>query len=113
MHYTTPNWGGFTGIVAYSSNPTTTDGDMVAGAGYPEYGSQGARLEPEPQLRRGQLAGRLQLLELEARWRHCRRCSVPGSAALTTMLGAANQVAHRLYGDYTFGFGLKIGLAWD
>jgi predicted porin len=36
-----------------------------------------------------------------------------GSAALTTMFGTANQVAHRLYGYYVFGFGLKVGLAWD
>jgi predicted porin len=34
-------------------------------------------------------------------------------AAVTATLGTANQVAHRLYGDYTFGFGLKIGLAVD
>ncbi len=36
IHYTTPNWGGFTGIIAYSTNPTTTDGDMIAGAGSSE-----------------------------------------------------------------------------
>jgi predicted porin len=29
------------------------------------------------------------------------------------MLGSANQVAHRLYGHYAFGFGLKVGLAVD
>jgi predicted porin len=39
--------------------------------------------------------------------------SLAGLATVTTLLGTSNQVAHRLYGHYEFGFGLKVGLAFD
>ncbi len=34
-------------------------------------------------------------------------------AGVTASLATANQESHRLYGHYEFGFGLKVGLAWD
>jgi len=36
-----------------------------------------------------------------------------GAASTAGASGTTNQVAHRLYGHYVFGFGLKLGLAWD
>jgi predicted porin len=118
VHYTTPNWGGFTGIIAYSSNPIGTDGDMVAGAGTLAANRKGRAWNLNPNY-------------AAANWQvgYSYWNSKPdgGTAAFPTAVaiaaggisgaaaasGTTNQIGHRLYGDYTFGFGLKIGLAWD
>jgi predicted porin len=112
VHYTTPNWSGFTGIIAYSSNPTTTDGDMVAGSGTLNTDRKGRAWNLNPSY-------------AAANWRvgYSYWNSKPdgGTATATSLTLAgvsaafptANQEAHRLYGHYEFGFGLKVGLAWD
>ncbi len=115
VHYTTPNWGGFTGIIAYSSNPTTTDGDMVAGAGTLNTDRKGRawNLNPSYAAANWRVGYSYWNSKPDGGTTVPAAVPAPGSAALTTMLGSANQVAHRVYGHYTFGFGLKIGLAWD
>jgi len=115
VHYTTPNWGGFTGIIAYSSNPTTTDGDMVAGTGTLNTDRKGRawNLNPNYAAANWQVGYSYWNSKPDGGTTVPAAAPVPGSAALATMLGTANQVAHRLYGYYSFGFGLKVGLAWD
>jgi len=123
IHYTTPNWGGFTGIIAYSSNPTTTDGDMAAagtttGAGTLNTDRKGRawNLNPNYAAANWQVG--------YSYWNSkpdggtvlpTAVSTVPLSALaqLTAAVGSANQTSHRLYGHYVFGFGLKVGLAWD
>jgi predicted porin len=118
VHYTTPNWGGFTGIIAYSSNPIGTEGDMVAGTGTLNSNRKGRAWNLNPNY-------------AAANWQvgYSYWNSKPdgGTAAFPTAVaiaasgissgaaasGTTNQVGNRLYGDYTFGFGLKIGLAVD
>jgi predicted porin len=101
VHYTTPNWGGFTGIVAYSSNPIATEGDIGSA------------------IRKG-YAWNLNPSYAAANWQigYSFWKSKPDGGLTTATPGpttsaAADQRAHRLYGNYTFGFGLKAGLAWD
>jgi predicted porin len=118
VHYTTPNWSGFTGIIAYSSNPTTTDGDMVAGAGTLNTDRKGRAWNLNPNY----AAANWQVGYSYWNSKPDGGTAVPtaapastlaGLATLGTMFGTANQVAHRLYGHYEFGFGLKVGLAVD
>jgi predicted porin len=93
VHYTTPNWGGFTMIVAYSSSPVgaaTNDTDMAA-AGIRK--GRGWNLNPN-------FAG--------SNWQigYSYLSAKPDGAL------AGEQRGDRLYGSYRWG-GLKIGLAWD
>jgi predicted porin len=118
LHYTTPNWGGFTGIIAYSSNPTTTDGDMVAGAGTLSDDRKGRAWNLNPNYAAANWQVGYSYWNSKPDGGTTVPAAVPASsiaglATLTTMLGTSNQVAHRLYGHYEFGFGLKVGLAWD
>jgi predicted porin len=115
VHYTTPNWSGITGIIAYSSNPTTVDGDMVAGAGSLNTDRKGRawNLNPNYAAANWRVGYSYWNSKPDGGTTVPAAAPAPGSAALTTMLGSANQVAHRLYGSYEFGFGLKVGLAWD
>jgi predicted porin len=106
VRYLTPNWGGFTGIIAYSSSPIGQDADI----GNPAANS----------IRRGN-AWNLNPNYAASNWQvgYSFWKSKPdfgtGAAAITTAAAAAaaDQTGHRLYGHYVFGFGLKVGLAWD
>lgn len=115
LHYTTPNWSGFTGIIAYSSNPTATEGDMVAGAGSLNTDRKGRawNLNPNYAAANWQVGYSYWNSKPDGGTTVPAAAPAAGSAALTTMFGTANQVGHRLYGHYVFGFGLKIGLAVD
>ena len=118
VHYTTPNWGGFTGIIAYSSNPTTTDGDMVAGAGTLNTDRKGRAWNLNPNYAAANWQVGYSYWNSKPDGGTTSTAAVPpvslaGLATVTTLLGTANQVAHRLYGHYEFGFGLKVGLAVD
>jgi predicted porin len=109
VHYTTPNWSGFTGIIAYSSNPTTTDGDMVAGTG---------TLNTDRKGRAWNLNPNYAAANWQVGYSYWNSKPDGGStsatpATVTGAFGTANQIGHRLYGRYEFGFGLKVGLAWD
>jgi len=102
VHYTTPNWGGFTGIIAYSSNAAGTDVDIGSG------------------VRKG-YAWSLNPNYSAANWQvgysfYTSKPDGGNTAAVitnSTQLGGTDQKSNRLYGNYTFGFGLKVGLAWD
>jgi predicted porin len=93
VHYTTPNWGGFTLIAAYSSNAKAQDADL-AGA-----------------VRKGR-AWHLNPNMAGANWQvgysYWSGKDDGGGNAIAT----GNQRGDRLYGSYRWG-GFKIGLAWD
>ena len=91
VHYTTPNWGGFTGVVAYSFNPVAAaEADLTTG------------------IRKGYAWNVAPTFE-------GRNFTVGYSywsqkADATTVAG--NQRGDRLFGSYRWG-GFRIGLAWD
>jgi predicted porin len=105
LHYTTPNWGGFTGIIAYSSNPFAAEGDV--GTTQDIRKGNAWTINPNYSAANWQVG--------YSYWRAkpdggMTTLASPGSSA---QLAATDQRSHRLYGNYTFGFGLKIGIAWD
>jgi predicted porin len=91
VHYTTPNWGGFTGIVAYSfSGPPATEADINSA------------------IRRGYAWNVAPTFE-------GRNFTVGYSYWTQKADGAAvnsNQRGDRLFGSYRWG-GFRIGAAWD
>jgi predicted porin len=93
VHYTTPNWGGFTMIAAYSSNPKGQDADLGAAVRK----GRAWNLNPNMQGSNWQIG--------YSYW------SGKDDAGANT-IAAGDQRADRLYGSYTWG-GFKIGLAWD
>lgn len=93
IHYLSPNWGGFTMIGVYSSNPTGTDADIGSGV---RKGSAW-NLNPNYQARWGQVG--------YSYW-----TSKPDAA--TGTLASGNQRGDRLYGSFKWG-GFKFGLAFD
>jgi predicted porin len=95
VHYTTPNWGGFTLIAAYSSTgATAAESDIGSGI-------------------RDGYAWNLNPNFAAANWQigYSYWNSKPDAGGNT--LATGNQRGDRLYGSYTFPMGLKIGLAWD
>jgi predicted porin len=89
VHYTTPNWGGFTMIVAHSSNPSAQDADLGAAVRK----GRAWNLNPNFQGSNFQVG--------YSYW----SSKVDGALA-------GEQRGDRLYGSYSWG-GLKVGLAWD
>jgi predicted porin len=89
VHYTTPNWGGFTAIVAYSSNATATDADQLSAVRK----GRAWNFNPNYQASNFQVGYSF--------W-----SSKPDGAL------AGEQRGDRLYGSFTWG-GFKVGLAWD
>lgn len=96
VHYTTPNWGGFTAIVAYSSNPGGSDADL----GSPNRKGSGWNVNPNFAAANWQIG--------YSYW--SAKPDVQAAAVATTVM---KQRGDRLYGSYVFPFGLKIGAAWD
>jgi predicted porin len=116
VHYTTPNWGGFTGIIAYSSNPGGNETDIGNTASQSIRRGNAWNLNPNYAAANWQVG--------YSYWRSkpdsgmatnvaALATTLAGISGIATAFGGSDQRAHRVYGDYTFGFGLKIGLAWD
>ncbi len=104
IHYTTPNWGGFTLIAAYSANPSAAEGDIASGV------RKGSAWKLNPNM-----AGPNWQVGYSY-WRA--KPDGVGAAGLTYAASGFPAFAHdqrgdRLYGSYTFPMGFKIGLAWD
>ncbi|MEK6245793.1 MAG: porin [Pseudomonadota bacterium] len=93
IHYTTPNWGGFTVIGAYSSNAKGADADIGSGT------RKGRALNFAPTFQRGPFVGG---------YSYWRGKDDAGGNTLAT----GDQRGDRLFGSYKFG-GFKIGLAFD
>ncbi|TAK43564.1 MAG: porin, partial [Betaproteobacteria bacterium] len=90
MHYTTPNWGGFYAVVAYSTNPTAAEADIGSGA------RKGRAWNIAPTL-----AGSNYQIGYSY-WSQ----KADGAGA------GSDQRGDRLFGSYKWG-GFKVGLAWD
>jgi predicted porin len=111
IHYTTPNWGGFTMVAAYSTSPNPAG--AVAGVG-----AAGSVTESDigSAVRRGHAwnlnpnfdAGNWQVGY--SYWTQKNDGGI-GAAALATTAGG-DQRSDRLYGSFKIA-GFKIGLAWD
>ncbi len=91
IHYTTPNWGGFSMVAAYSSS-----------------GGGGADADTGSGIRRGR-AWNLAPVYAANNWTvgYSYWTSKPDAAL------AGEQRGDRLFGSYKFPMGFKIGLAWD
>src|SRR5262249_37173058 len=95
VHYTSPDWGGFTVIAAYSSNPNANANDADIGTGIRR--GRAWNLNPNMQGSNYQVG--------YSYW-----TSKNDAGANTIALG--DQRGDRLYGSYVWG-GFKVGLAWD
>jgi predicted porin len=109
VHYTTPNWGGFTAILAYSSNPGGQETDINSGIR-----KGGAwNFNPNFAARNWQIGYSYWEAKPDGTGSlNPQIITGTGSAAIAAT-AAVNQRADRLYGSYVFPFGLKVGLAWD
>jgi len=95
VHYTTPNWGGFSMVAAYSSSGSGgNDADIASG------------------VRKGS-AWNLAPVYAANNWTvgYSYWRSKPDAGGNT--LATGDQRGDRLFGSYKFPMGLKIGLAWD
>jgi predicted porin len=104
IHYTTPNWGGFTMIVAYSANPNAAEADIASGV------RKGSAWNLNPNF-----AGKDWQVGYSY-WRAKPDGAGAAGGTYQTAGGVAtlvhDQRGDRLYGSYRWG-GFKIGLAWD
>ncbi len=115
IRWFSPNWKGFTAVVAYSTNPyAAAEADIASST------RKGYRLEYCAAVQRQELGRRLQLVRGQERWcgraSACRRgCprglggGIGGTAAFTAPLEGTSW---RVNGHYQWG-GLRIGLVWD
>jgi predicted porin len=94
VHYLSPNWSGFTFILAYTSNMSAQDADIASGVGK----GSGWNFNPNFQGSNWQIG--------YSYWD-----SKPDAGGATFATG--KQRGDRLYGSYVFPMGLKLGLAWD
>jgi len=115
VHYLSPNWSGFTFILAYSSNQFNTEADIggstAAGANTIRKGSAW-NFNPNFAAANWQVG--------YSYWDAKPDFTGPLVAQLNASYGSAvataapvNQRGDRFYGSYVFPFGLKIGLAYD
>jgi predicted porin len=100
IHYTTPNWGGFTAILAYSANATGAEADLTAA---PRKG-RAWHFNPNYAASNWQIGYSYWSSKNDA---NATAASITGVPAV-----AGDQRGDRLYGSYTWG-GLKLGFAWD
>jgi predicted porin len=92
VHYTTPNWGGFTGVVAYSFNSPGPEADIGS------TGRKGYAWNVAPTFE-----GRNFTIGYSY-WN--------SKADANSIAANVNQRGDRLFGSYRWG-GFRIGLAWD
>jgi predicted porin len=98
VKYETPNWSGFSGILAWSANPVgSTEADMINPAPAGGSSRKGSGWNINPKYSNG---------PFEAEWSYWRaKPDAPG--ALT-----ADQVGDSLNGKYSIG-GFKFGVGWN
>jgi predicted porin len=118
VHYTTPNWGGFTAIVAYSANPTAAETDIGSGI------RKGRAWNVNPNFQGANWQVGYSYWTSKNDGVVTTTCPagtvttvngvgtvVCGAGGVSTT-AATDQRGDRLYGSYTWG-GFKFGLAWD
>lgn len=100
IHYTTPNWSGFTAILAYSANATGAEADLVSAVRK----GRAWHFNPNYAAANWQVG--------YSYWSSKNDANTTGASITGILPVAGDQRGDRLYGSYTWG-GLKIGLAWD
>ena len=129
VHYLSPNWSGFTFILAYSSNPAATESDIssglrkggawnfnpnFAGANWQVgYSYWDAKPDGPAALINGFATGACGSTPGVPLTAAACNAATTGATTGTSIPAVANQRGDRLYGSYVFPFGLKIGAAWD
>ncbi len=108
IHYTSPNWGGFTVIGAYSTNPNPTGGGTAAGGVSESDIGSGVRRGRAFHINPNYAAANWQI-----GWSYwdSKNDGGIGAATLATV-GGGDQRSNRLYGSFKWA-GFKLGLAWD
>jgi predicted porin len=111
VHYTTPNWGGFSGIVAYSFNPNAPEADINSAAttnttrkGY------AWNIAPTFEARNFTIGYSYWSSKADNRQQTPATLGIAGGGA--NIIGNENQRGDRLFGSYRWG-GFRIGAAWD
>jgi predicted porin len=100
VHYATPNWAGFTLIVAHSTAPGANSQETDTGSGTRK--GRAWNLQPSFEFTNGRLGYSFWDARFDA----------PGAATAAAQLASADQRGHRLHGSYRWR-GFKVGLAWD
>jgi len=100
IHYTTPNWGGLTLIVAHSTAPGANSQEADTGSDTRK--GRAWNLHPNFEFANGQVGYSFWDAKFDA----------PTAATAAAQLASADQRGHRLYGSYGWR-GFKVGLAWD
>jgi len=118
IHYTTPNWGGFTMIAAYSSNPGGQDGDISALNSSASNARKGYAWNLNPNFAAANWQVGYSYWQSKPDYNGGILANGGIGAAAVAALGLTaptpiNERSDRLYGSYVFPFGLKIGGAWD
>ncbi|MGE5385157.1 MAG: porin [Betaproteobacteria bacterium] len=106
VKYDTPNWGGFSGIVGYSFNPTGNEGN----ASYVNTGYATGSFAPAANNKYNKgdawnVVGRYNNGPINAFVSYYEQTNEGADRA--------GQESYRLGGDYAFPFGLKVGLDYD
>ena len=118
IHYTTPNFGGFTAIVAYSTGPTgsATGQPNVSNVGAPV--GLGATAAQQSDLASGIRKGNAVNINpnyAAANWQvgySYWNMKPDGGQTISASPAQLDQRSNRLYGSFKIA-GFKIGLAWD
>jgi len=118
IHYTSPNWSGFSVVAAYSTSPnpgSATTGTAAAAGGAAGIGANGSITESDigSTIRKGSaffLNPNYEASNWQAGWSYWNSKPDTGTAVLG--VGASDQLSNRLYGSFKIA-GFKIGLAWD
>jgi predicted porin len=104
LMWDSPNWNGFTGRLAYSTSFAANEGSGrgTSGAGNPGGGNAwtGAL-----RYNNGPWAAGLSYWNADGETRHIGTATAPNTKN--------DQTSTRLWLGYTFGMGLKLGIAWD
>ena len=106
VHYLSPNWGGFTVIGAYSSNPGAQEADI----GTTARKGRAWNFNPNYAAANWQVGYSYWHSKPDA------AVSTPaqvGGGSVIAVAAPVDQRGDRAYGSYVFPFGLKIGAAWD
>lgn len=102
VHYTTPNWGGLSAVLAYSFNPGAGEADIGTtirkGRAWnfaPTYEARNFTVGYSYWSQKADLGG-----------------GAVNAAGANTFFNTADQRGDRLFGSYRWG-GIRVGLAWD
>ncbi|MBL8491623.1 MAG: porin, partial [Rhodocyclaceae bacterium] len=113
--YATPNFSGFSALVAYTTSPLATVESTAVTAAATNGGRKDKGILINPQYKNGPIA--VSYSYLNAKNNSLTAAQVAANPTLGVLAGTAtNNIdvrSNRLGGAYTFPMGLKVGLMWD